>query len=77
MIEKINHIETVGVKIMSIANKCDRCGMLYEYDFQNYLHSYYVGKDCHPYEDERLDLCPNCQEKLVEWFNGKERREGK
>ena len=64
-----------GVKVMSKALKCDRCGALYEYDFQLYLRSYYVGKECHPYEDKRLDLCPNCQTELEKWIE--ERKESK
>jgi len=53
--------------------KCDRCGTLYEYDFSFYLHSYFVGEDCYPYEDKKLDLCPNCQKMLDEWFNDGEK----
>lgn len=53
---------------MSSAYKCDRCGRLYEHDFQLYLHSYYISKDCHPQEDLKLDLCPTCQKSLENWF---------
>ena len=64
-----------GKKTMSKALKCDRCGTLYEYNFQLYLNPYFVGKDCHSYEDKRLlDLCPNCQKMLVEWFKDGERK---
>ena len=52
---------------MSKAYKCDRCGALYEHDFQLYLHSYFVSKDCHPQEDLELDLCPACQKDLERW----------
>ena len=60
---------------MSAALKCDRCGTLYEYDYQLYLCSYYVCKDCHPSGDLKLDLCPNCQQKLIEWVDDGERKE--
>ena len=53
---------------MSRACKCDRCGTLYEYDFQLYLHSYFVSKDCYPQENLKLDLCPMCQKSLESWF---------
>lgn len=60
---------------MCIAYKCDRCGDLYEYDYQRYLHSYFISKDCHPYEDQKMDLCPDCQDALVEWMTRVGKRE--
>ena len=60
---------------MSKANKCDRCGVLYEYNWENYIHKHYINKDCHPYPDYRIDLCPNCQTELEKWL--KERKESK
>ena len=62
---------------MSMACKCDRCGVLYEYDYQNYINSYFIGKERFPCADKKLDLCPNCQKKLVEWFKDVERNEEK
>lgn len=62
---------------MSKAYKCDRCGTLYEYDFQRYLHSYYISKDCHPQDDKKLDLCPDCQGALVEWMASVGKKESK
>jgi len=53
---------------MSKAKKCDRCGALYEHNFELYLNSYYVSKDCHPQVDFKLDLCPTCQKSLENWF---------
>lgn len=53
---------------MSSACKCDRCGTLYEYDYQLYLRSYIIYKDCHPQEDRKIDLCPMCQKDLERWF---------
>lgn len=55
---------------MSDAKKCDRCGALYvPYDYQNteYTWRYSVIKCCHPYPDNKLDLCNNCLFDLEQW----------
>lgn len=55
-----------------VAYKCDRCGTLYEYNCENYLGKHYISKECHPYDDMKIDLCPKCQEKLEQWLKSKE-----
>lgn len=42
------------------ANKCDRCGTLYE---REYTPDVRINIYSHPYGDERVDLCP----KAVAW----------
>lgn len=44
------------------AKKCDRCGMLYEYD--GITPDLRVNKYTHPYGDRWYDLCPHCQKYL-------------
>ena len=59
---------------MSRANKCDRCGTLYEYDYKNCGNgTYFIGR--RPYNNEFLDLCPTCQKELFEWFIDGKRKE--
>lgn len=43
------------------ANKCDRCGTLYE---REYTPDVRINVYIHPYGAKWLDLCPKCQEKL-------------
>lgn len=56
------------------ANKCDRCGALYEDKFEDYtkenleLYRYNITKCCHPYEDTTLDLCKQCRKNLFKWL---------
>lgn len=51
------------------AYKCDRCGKLFErYDGQATSNFFIMAFNQHC-----LDLCPDCNDKLQEWFaNGKE-----
>lgn len=46
------------------ANKCDRCGMLYERECTPDIR---INIYNHPYGDEWVDLCPKCQEKLEQF----------
>ena len=55
---------------MSEVNKCDRCGTLYEYDYNFYIGKHNIYKDCHPYSDYQIDLCPDCQTELEKWIKG-------
>ena len=56
------------------AYQCDRCGGLYtgrECPSVSTKVSLFLG-----YSDIRLDLCPNCQRQLNDWWNtGKETEE--
>lgn len=49
---------------MSKANKCDRCGTLYEHEI--YSNKLFIGR--RPYNNEFFDLCPMCQKNLEKWF---------
>lgn len=57
---------------MSNAKKCDRCKQLYSLPISFVVFDdwwrYSVSKDCHPYPEIRLDLCPECRKKLAEWI---------
>ena len=46
---------------MARANKCDRCGTLYERKIS--YDSYRIVKIL-PYTDDRIDLCEDCQREL-------------
>ena len=53
---------------MGDAKKCDRCGKLYELpkvkpDLRLILIQYY-----HPFGDERVELCNECQKELEKWL---------
>lgn len=63
---------------MANAKKCDRCGAFYTtrkdikvhfvtdpYDKVNYLQLEYIYK----LERTRIDLCPECVDELVRYFN--------
>ena len=61
---------------MSIAKKCDRCGKLFEGILMlppsELLNSdwwrYSITRDNHPYSEEKIDLCVNCNKSLYEWL---------
>jgi hypothetical protein len=62
---------------MSDIKKCDRCGDAYDpYNLStNYGDEwwrYEVLKDSHPYEEIKVDLCPECRKKLYKWIKGKD-----
>ena len=46
---------------MARANKCDRCGTLYE---RKILYDSYRIVKILPYTEDRIDLCENCQREL-------------
>lgn len=48
------------------ANKCDRCGKLYE---RQYTPDVRINIYIHPYGDEWVDLCPECQKKLEDFIS--------
>ena len=48
------------------ANKCDRCGTLYE---QECTPDVRINIYIHPYGDQRVDLCPKCQEMLENFIS--------
>lgn len=60
---------------MSNANKCDRCGKLYEdnrvlsqSEIEKGWWRYSIYKDYHPYEETKIDLCESCQRALADWI---------
>ena len=58
---------------MSDIKKCDRCGNAYDpleavITFEDEWWRYEVRKDCHPYEEIKIDLCLDCRMKLYEWI---------
>ena len=50
---------------MALANKCDRCGTLYERKIS--YDSYRIVKIL-PYVEDRIDLCKDCQRELEEFM---------
>lgn len=48
------------------AYKCDRCGELFE---RPCYYNIRINVDCHPYEDNYLDLCDKCQFELEKWID--------
>lgn len=54
--------------------KCDRCGHIfnpYKEDIK-YEEKYWrlsVCYDNHPYSEEKVDLCPECQKELLKWLD--------
>lgn len=60
---------------MSDIKKCDRCGEAYEPDFNINLDDnwwrFNLRKDCYPYEEIKIDLCPDCRKELYKWLGGK------
>ena len=63
---------------MSTVTRCDRCGKIYDPLYIMHCPSiinqewwrYKVVRDCHPYEEIKVDLCPNCRKNLVKWLKG-------
>ena len=60
---------------MALITKCDRCGEIYDpWETYNHINPYEnwwrygLVKDCHPYSETRIDLCPNCKKDLERWF---------
>lgn len=53
---------------MSVACKCDVCGQLYESKIS--VPDIQIRRYRHPYGEERIDLCDNCQEKLDRFIKG-------
>lgn len=51
---------------------CDRCGRIFtpyqEIDFKDKYWRLSVHYDYHPYEEEKIDLCPICQKELLKWL---------
>ena len=51
---------------------CDRCGTIFDRSGEvNFYEKYWrlsILRDNHPYPEERLDLCPTCQKKLLKWL---------
>ena len=61
---------------MSDIKKCDRCGEAYEplltgITLDDEWWRYEVYKECHPYEQIEMDLCPDCRKELYKWLGGK------
>lgn len=61
---------------MSIAKKCDRCNKFYEEqnykkDFTKYQGIILINTDFNNlyFNDKKMDLCPDCMEKLEEFLN--------
>lgn len=62
---------------MADIKKCDRCGDAYDpyhmnINWDQEWWRYSVHKDCHPYSEIKLDLCPRCRKELVNWIKNKE-----
>lgn len=55
---------------MSRAIKCDRCGKLCE--APTFVPDIRVKKCMHLFDDYYYDLCPECQQKLENFLEGKE-----
>ena len=54
------------------AFKCDRCGNLYE-GYTEKVKSFYINRS--PVTYYPLDLCPECNKELKDWFEEKENEE--
>ena len=55
---------------MALANKCDRCGKLYERRINN---DAYKVKKILPYTEESIDLCSECQEAFEKFIKSCEK----
>lgn len=51
---------------MALATKCDVCGVLFE---QKFIPDITIHRYTHGYGEERLDLCPDCTNKLETWLH--------
>ena len=56
--------------------KCDRCGKAYDPLLENIniyedWWRFNLRKDCHPYEEIKIDLCPDCRKDLYKWLKNK------
>lgn len=56
---------------MSLANKCDRCGKLYERRVNN--DAYKIKKILVHYTEEDVDLCSECQEAFEKFMKSCEK----
>ena len=59
---------------MSLANKCDRCGKLYERTRRN---DEYKIKKLLPYTEVDIDLCYECQEAFEKFMKSCEKEKEK
>ena len=60
---------------MSDIKKCDRCSKPFEplllgITLDSDWWRYSIHKDCHPYEEIKIDLCPDCRKELYKWLGG-------
>ncbi len=53
------------------AKICDKCKHFYELKFENKVRIQTV-KDTKSRYTKSIDLCPECQEKIINWLNGEE-----
>ena len=58
---------------MANAKECDRCGKYYSinfisFDYEEDWWRYGLYRDCYPYEEIKVDLCPECRKKLYDWL---------
>lgn len=54
------------------ARKCDRCGGFYDYTRKRDVTLNFLTECNGPKTDrmsKKIDLCPKCQKKLIEWYN--------
>ena len=59
---------------MALANKCDRCGKLYERTRRN---DEYKIKKLLPYTEVDIDLCSECQEAFEKFMKSCEKEKDK
>lgn len=58
---------------MANAKQCDRCGKYYSINLSSFNYEedwwrYELHRDCHPYSEEKVDLCIECRKKLYNWL---------
>ena len=63
---------------MANLKKCDRCERPYDpvtvaknIDLYDNWWRFSLRKDCYPYEEIKIDLCPDCRKDLYSWFKNK------
>ena len=56
---------------MPLANKCDRCGKLYE---RRVMNDTYKVKKLLPYTEVDIDLCSECQEAFEKFMKSCEKK---